>query len=351
MSAAEVWELLPKGIDAEDDDEIANYVKLVEQGEAIYGALLDIVRANNDPLIAGRALSVLRASKSDNRNARRDAVAELGRILYEKRFISDEWESWTLSLMAEAIADMGDAEDAQLLAPLLDHPSGDVRSAGYSGMEKLAAKAVPQDSPVDGVPCVQNDAALERDDEPQAKKTYKDYPEWEMLPKVLDYEDEAINARIQKLVGEGAACHEAMLAIVRECDDWMVATSALAILSETSGDKRDAVAALKTFFTERLPQAKGEEEYLMTNIAQFVAAFGTEEDVSALLPMLIHPELRVRYLGAQYLGQRGGQQAMEALERAKSRESNNLVLDEMNKAVASISSRLAERDAQTPPTP
>ena len=181
--------------------------------------------------------------------------------------------------------------------------------------------------------------------------TYRNYPEWEMLPKVLDYEDEQINDRIQKLVDEGEACNEAMLAIVRECDDWMVASSALAILSETSGDKRDVVAALKVFFSERLPHAKGEEEWLMTNIAQFVVAFGTEEDVSVLFPMLTHPELRVRYLGARYLGQRGGQQALDALEQAKSRESNNLVLDEMDKAVASIRGRLAGQDAETPPAP
>lgn len=351
MSAAEVWELLPKGIDVEDDDEIANYVKLVEQGEAIFRALLDIVRANNDPLIAGRALSVLRASKSDNRNARRDAVAELGRILYEKRVISDEWESWTLSLMAEAIADMGDAEDAQLLAPLLDHPSGDVRSAGYSGMEKLAAKAVPQDSPVDGVPCVQNDAALERDDEPQAKKTYKDYPEWEMLPKVLDYEDEDINARIQKLVDEGEACHAAMLAIVRQCDDWMVATSALAILRETTGNKSGIVAELKPFFSERLSRSEGQDDLLLTSIAQFLADFGTEDDIDALLPMLEHSNKRIRIMGARYLGQRGGLRALEALEQVQGHDANKRVNEEIGKAIAAIESRQAGQDAEVPPAP
>jgi HEAT repeat protein len=360
MSAAEVWELLPKGIDAEDDDEIANYVKLVEQGEAIYGALLDIVRANNDPLIAGRALSVLRASKSDNRNARRDAVAELGRILYEKRDISDEWESWTLSLMAEAIADMGEAGDSELLAPLLNHPSGDVRSAGYSGMEKLAAKAVESDSPEEKETSAQSNDDVSRagDDLPteagavgQAKKTYRDYPEWCLLPKSIDLEDENVLAAFQRLVDEGEAAHEAMVAIAKECENSMIASYALSVLRESSGDKREAVAELKQFFAARFPNAEGEEVWRMTFIAETLADIGTEDDVTVLAPMLTHPNMRVRYLGAQYLGQRGGQQAMEALERAKGRESNNLVLDEMNKAVTSITGRLAAQNAEASPSP
>ncbi len=181
--------------------------------------------------------------------------------------------------------------------------------------------------------------------------TYRNYPEWEMLPKVLDYEDEQINDRIQKLVDEGEACHEAMLAIVKQCDDWMVATSALAILRETTGDKSGIVAELKPFFSERLCRSEGQDDWLLTSIAQFLADFGTEDDIDVLLPMLEHPNMRVRYLGAQYLGQRGDQQAIEALEEAKSRESNNLVLDEMNKAVTSITSRLAGQDEEMPEAP
>jgi HEAT repeat protein len=182
-------------------------------------------------------------------------------------------------------------------------------------------------------------------------KSYMDYPEWRMLPTPIDYEDENINAAIQKLVDEGEACHEAMLAVVKQCDDWMVATSALAILRETAGDKCGIVRELKPFFTERLPRSDGQDDWLLTSIAQFLADFGTEDDVDVLLPMLEHPNMRVRYLGAQYLGQRGDQQAIEALEEAKSSESNNLVLDEMNKAVTSITSRLAGQDEEMPEAP
>jgi HEAT repeat protein len=183
------------------------------------------------------------------------------------------------------------------------------------------------------------------------KKTYKDYAEWYVLPKALDFEDEHVIAAFQQLVDEGEAGHEAMLAIVKECETPMLAMRALAVLRESRGDKCKVVAELKPFFTMRLPHAKDDEEWLMTAIARFLADFGTEDDVDVLLPMLEHPNMRVRYLGAQYLGQRGGQQAIEALEQAKSSESNNLVLDEMNKAATSITSRLAVQDAEMPAVP
>ena len=49
MTAAEVWSLLPKGPDIDDDFEIANYEKLVAQGESIYGALLDCCLSEQCP--------------------------------------------------------------------------------------------------------------------------------------------------------------------------------------------------------------------------------------------------------------------------------------------------------------
>lgn len=187
--------------------------------------------------------------------------------------------------------------------------------------------------------------------EPPEIKTYKDFPEWYLLPKSIDLEDENVLAAFQRLVDEGAAAHEAMVAIAKECEDSMIASYALSVLRESQGDKREVVVELKQFFAARFPQAEGEEELRMTFIAETLADIGTEEDVAVLAPMLTHPNMRVRYLGAQYLGQRGGQQAIEALEQAKSRESNNLVLDEMNKAVTSITSRLAKQDAEMPAVP
>ena len=79
----------------------------------------------------------------------------------------------------------------------------------------------------------------------------------------------------------------------------------------------------------------------MTSIARFVADYGTEEDVDVLIPMLEHPNWRIRVLGARYLGQSGGRRVLEALEEAKSRGGDEKFLQEIDKAIANIESRLA----------
>ena len=147
MSAADVLELLPTGPDMHDLREKANLAKLTDLGEAAFPGLLGIIRTDNSPYVAGRALGMLSSAKNASPEARRKVVSELGKVLYERKSLTGYRNEWTLSLMAETIADMGEVGDAMLLLPLLDHPSGDVRNAGYSGMEKLAAKAVAQDAP------------------------------------------------------------------------------------------------------------------------------------------------------------------------------------------------------------
>ena len=191
--------------------------------------------------------------------------------------------------------------------------------------------------------------ALSASAETPAGKTYRDYYEWNLLPKSIDLEDENVLADFQRLVDEGEACHEAMLAIVKECGDSMIASYALSVLRETRGDKKTVVEELKQFFAARFPSAEGDEEFLMTFIAETVADIGTADDMDVLVPMLAHQNMRVRYLGASYLGQRGDQRVMEALEQAKSRESNNLVREEIEKAISDIESRLAEQNAEEAP--
>lgn len=179
------------------------------------------------------------------------------------------------------------------------------------------------------------------------KMTYRNYPEWYILPKDLDFEDENVIAAFQQLIDEGEAGHPAMLAIVKECEDPMLAMRALSVLRRSSGDKRAVIAELKPFFAERLSCAKDDEEWLMTAIARFFADLGTEEDVVALLPMLSHSNWRVRTLGARYLGQRGDQRVMEALKQAQSRDSDSMVVEEIGKAISAIESRMATQDAET----
>lgn len=174
-----------------------------------------------------------------------------------------------------------------------------------------------------------------------AGKTYRDYPEWELLPKAIDFEDERVLASFQPLIDEGEAGHEAMLAIVEECEDSRLACIALGILRKSGGDKRAVVAELKRFFSERLPVVEGPHEWLMTGIAKFLADFGTEGDVEVLFPMLTHSNLRFRILGARYLAIRGGRAAVEALERAKGGVLYGNEMQEFDAAIAIIECRLA----------
>ena len=188
---------------------------------------------------------------------------------------------------------------------------------------------------------------------PQGEKSYRDYPEWKMLPRCDDFEDEAAESAYQRLVDKGESGHEGLLAIVRECEDPQLACLALSILRASGGNKRLVVEELKEVLAERLPTAQGDEEWLVTAIAEALAVMGDESDMEALAPMLSHPVWRVRVIGARCIGKCGDLHAVEALELARSRDGNNLVLNEIDKAIASIESRLAVQnaDANDEPSP
>lgn len=187
--------------------------------------------------------------------------------------------------------------------------------------------------------------------ESPAPKTYRDYPEWELLPDAVDFEDEEVENARQRLIDEGEAGHEGLLAIVRECEEPRMARRALGILRASRGDKRKVVAELKEVLETRLPTAVGPEEWLVTSIAEAVTDMGDEDDMDALIPMLSHPVLRVRVIGAWCMGKRGGMRAKEALEQAKSRDSNARVQEEFSKAISAIETRLATQDAEVSPSP
>lgn len=353
LTASEVWSLLPKGPDVDDDFEIANYEKLVAQGKSIYGVLLDIVRSNNSPLVAGRALAVIRASNGAEPNARREVVAELGKVLEERKILSGPLDARMLSLLAEAIADMGDAGDAKLLVPLLDHPNKYVRSACRSSMEKLTAKAVSLDSPVGGEPFAHDNShvATESEPVPQAKKTYQDYPEWESFPKGMDSEDEEQVTARRRLVEQGESAYEALLAIVRECDDPYVVSSALSILRSSQGDKTEVVSQLKEFLPTRLPGESRDDEIVIVDTASALADMGKDGDLDVLIPMLSNPSWQVRSVGIMLLGNYGGQKTLKALKEARESNPGGLALKGMDEAISGIESRLAEQDAEATPSP
>lgn len=178
-----------------------------------------------------------------------------------------------------------------------------------------------------------------------APKTYMDYPEWNLLPKGEDYDDENEIAAFRQLMAEGPAAHEAMLAIVRECDDSMIVGRALAVLRASSGDTRPVVVELKREFERRFPRAVGEEAQIANCLAAAIADLGTEEDANVLIPMLTHPYIRMRIMGARYYGKLCGGNAIEVLEGVKTRYSEERFLQEVDAVIADIESRQAEKDA------
>lgn len=188
----------------------------------------------------------------------------------------------------------------------------------------------------------------EAEDAPEGK-TYRDYPEWALLPKGPDLDDEAEIRDFSRLVDEGEEGHEAMLAIVRECEDPMLARRALAVLRASSGDKRAVVAELKQILADRLSRATGPEEWLMTSIAEALVVMGDERDMEVLVPMLSHPVRRVRIIGARCIGKRGGAELLDDLAQARACQSDGRVAEAIEQAAANIAARLAARDAAAEP--
>lgn len=186
---------------------------------------------------------------------------------------------------------------------------------------------------------------------PPTVLTYMDYPEWNLLPKGIDFDDEDDIAAIRQLLDEGPAANEAMLAIVKECDDSMIVSRALATLRESAGDKQPVVAELKRIFDQRFPPATRDESWIVDGIAAAISDIGTESDMIVLAPMLRNPDIRLRVMGARYFGKRGGQSAITVLENAKSHYSEDRFMSEIDAAIAIIGERLAAQDAEASPSP
>ena len=179
----------------------------------------------------------------------------------------------------------------------------------------------------------------------QNEKSYRDYPEWNMFPRGFDMEDEAAVRRYDQLVEQGESAYEALMAVVRECDDYCVVSTALSILRESQGNKCAVVEELKEIFAGRLSKNGDDNQEMLIFMAEALANLGTEDDLDVLFPMLSRPEWRVRFIGTQCLGKRGGQRALKALEQVQGRDANNRVNAEIVKAISAIECRQAEKAA------
>lgn len=171
------------------------------------------------------------------------------------------------------------------------------------------------------------------------------------MPKGIDSEDENQVMAYRRLVEQGESAYEALLAIVRECDDPYIVSSALAILRSSQGDKSGVVVQLKEYFVSRLQGETRADEIVIVDTASALADMGQEDDLESLIPMLSHSSSQVRGVGIMLLGERGGQKTLRALETAKDNAPDPLARKGMEEAIAAIESRMAEKDAEEAPAP
>ena len=120
------WTSFPRGIDCEDEEEVARFQRLVERGEAAHEAMLAIARECDDGFDVSTALAVLRASPGD----KRAVVAEL-KAIFPIRVRGETWNDEIIVLsMADALVAMGQDEDFEVMIPMLFHSRQQVRAVG-----------------------------------------------------------------------------------------------------------------------------------------------------------------------------------------------------------------------------
>lgn len=177
-------------------------------------------------------------------------------------------------------------------------------------------------------------------------RNYTDYPEWQVLLTLsgdgMDLEE---RARFRRLIDRGEAAHEAMLAVLWQCNDWYYASGAMEMLHCSKGDKAKVWPELRRLLADRLPATVGDlrddKTACCRSIAKMLAENGSEDDVRALLPMLAHPNSLLRYEAALYLGQYGDEVALGILKSAKD-QNPPPVQERIETVIANIEDRLAK---------
>lgn len=173
-------------------------------------------------------------------------------------------------------------------------------------------------------------------------KNYWEYPEWEILKsRSFDGMDLEEIARFRWLAERGEAMHEAMLAVLWQCDEWYYAGLALDMLHSSKGDKTKVWPELRRLLADRLPYAIGKDKTdACRSIAIMLAEHGGEDDVKALIPMLTHFNSQLRYVAAKYLGEYGNESTLEILEAAKDENAPPVARQRYETALESIRKRI-----------
>lgn len=173
-------------------------------------------------------------------------------------------------------------------------------------------------------------------------KPYEEYPEWDLLPMGVDLDDEDDIKAFQRLIDQGESTHEAMLAIVRGCDDPFAVSHALVVLRESRGDKRLVLEELREIFAEKLTGTGQADGLMLVCLAEALADIGKDAGTEVLAPMLIHPVWEVRSTGRRLLENQGGERTLEALESAKASNLGGCNPEDMDAIIQAIENRLAQ---------
>lgn len=305
LTTAEVFDMLP-GSCMDDLSEAADYEMLVEQGEAIYGSLLEIVRDNTDYWVVSGALSVLKSSKGD----KREAISELRRILAARA--------------SEVLSESERRENGEAVvieSPFLPTPDGElIMFVGEKPveLERLVVLLGERIVAIDG----------------------------ELWPK--DEGGGGGDAGKTRLEEQERTVYKALLRVAKDSNWPYTVKSALALLKGSNVDKAEMARQMKECLAEWLQGASWTHDWMIPLFADALMDAGGEEDLEALVPLLSHPVKPARFCAARHFGARGGRKELALLEEAKGTESDERILAAIERGIAEIKNRLAEEEGEKP---
>ena len=164
-----------------------------------------------------------------------------------------------------------------------------------------------------------------------------------LLPQGLDIDDEADVARYNALLTQGEIAYPALITIIKESNDPIIISRALAILRESIGGKNEVVRQLKQILPSRMKDEGKDDIKILMAIVDALTDIGNEEDVQAFYPLLDHSNERVRIIAIRAIARRGGNDAKQFLQITRSKITTNRERQEINDAILKIETQQNKR--------
>jgi len=165
-----------------------------------------------------------------------------------------------------------------------------------------------------------------------------------------DMMDENAVTAWRELIDLGEEAYPAVLEILDETDDPMIASRALAFFIESSGDKRPAIEAIGRVL-ERTEGQGRDAISLRVNAVMALGKIGGEEDCALLYPLLYDKSERVRINVMRTLAGLGNRETVERIEASLAERTDGWAEEEIRKdysvgegrkAVEAIQARLSQ---------